>query len=196
MDGGEHHARLGDRVRAPIDGPAYGGLPWTRRRSGGADYTCRPSLDTHACTTTQMPNLGKSPPPMSLLASLAAVRVLVVDDSLPFREATRELIQGTAGFEWIGDANCGEVGVEQAARLEPDLVLMDVRMPGIGGIEAAKRIGRHTAPSIVVLVTGAEPPTDLPNGTAAEILPKHRLSPASLRRLWQDHATSGTDLAE
>jgi DNA-binding NarL/FixJ family response regulator len=133
---------------------------------------------------------------MSLLASLAAVRVLVVDDSLPFREATRELIQGTAGFEWIGDANCGEVGVEQAARLEPDLVLMDVRMPGIGGIEAAKRIGRHTSASIVVLVTGAEAPTDLPNGTVAEILPKHRLSPASLRRLWQDHASAGTGLAE
>jgi DNA-binding NarL/FixJ family response regulator len=125
---------------------------------------------------------------MSPSASLAAVRVLVVDDSLPFREATRELIQRTAGFAWIGDANCGEDGIEQAARLEPDLVLMDVRMPGIGGIEAARRIGRHAAPSIVVLVTGAELPTDLPRGPAAEILPKHRLSPASLRRLWHDHA--------
>lgn len=125
---------------------------------------------------------------MSLSGSLAAVRVLVVDDSSPFREATRALIQGTAGFEWIGDANCGEDGIELTARLEPDLVLMDVRMPGIGGIEAARRIGRHTARSIVVLITGAELSIDLPNGTAAEILPKHRLSPASLRRLWQDHA--------
>jgi DNA-binding NarL/FixJ family response regulator len=125
---------------------------------------------------------------MSVSASSAAVRVLVVDDSSPFRAALRALIQGTAGFEWIGDANCGEDGVEQAARLEPDLVLMDVRMPGIGGIEAARRIGRHTAPSIVVLVSGAELPTGLPGAAAAEILPKHRLSPASLRRLWRDHA--------
>jgi DNA-binding NarL/FixJ family response regulator len=127
---------------------------------------------------------------MSVSASLAParVRVLVVDDSLPFREAARELVQGTAGFEWIGDANCGEDGVEQAVRLEPDLVLMDGRMPGIGGVEAAKRIGRRTAQPIVVLVTGADLPTDLPNGTAAEILPKYRLSPACLRRLWRDHA--------
>jgi DNA-binding NarL/FixJ family response regulator len=125
---------------------------------------------------------------MSLSASSASVRVLVVDDSLPFREATREMIQGTAGFEWIGDANSGEAGVEQAARLKPDLVLMDVRMPGIGGAEAARRIGAIIAWSIVVLITGADLPTHLPNGTAAEILPKHRLSPASLRRLWQDHA--------
>jgi DNA-binding NarL/FixJ family response regulator len=127
---------------------------------------------------------------MSPSASLAAVRVLVVDDSLPFREATRDLIQGTAGFEWIGDAKCGEDGIEQAARLEPDLVLMDVRMPGIGGIEAARRIARHPAQSIVVLVTGAELHADLRHPSAAETLPKHRLSPASLRRLWQDHAES------
>jgi len=125
---------------------------------------------------------------MSFPSSAPAVRVLVVDDSLPFREATRELIQSTIGFEWIGDANSGEDGVEEAARLEPDLVLMDVRMPGIGGVEAARRMGTHARPSIVVLVTGADLPTALPNGTAAEILPKHRLSRASLRRLWEEHA--------
>jgi DNA-binding NarL/FixJ family response regulator len=121
-------------------------------------------------------------------ASSAAVRVLVVDDSLPFRQATRELIQGTAGFEWIGEASSGEDGIEQAARLDPDLVLMDVRMPGIGGVEAAKRIGAHTAASIVVLITGADPPTDLAYTPASDVLPKHRLNPASLTRLWQDHA--------
>lgn len=124
---------------------------------------------------------------MMCSASSAAIRVLVVDDSLPFREAAREMIEGTAGFEWIGDANSGEDGVVQAAELEPDLVLMDVRMPGIGGIEAAKRIGWSTAPSVVVLTTGAELPTNLPSETAVETLPKHCLSPASLRRLWQDH---------
>jgi DNA-binding NarL/FixJ family response regulator len=122
-------------------------------------------------------------------ASSAAVRVLVVDDSLPFREATRDLIQGTAGFEWIGDATSGEAAIEQAARLEPDLVLMDVRMPGIGGVEAARRIGASIAMAIVVLITGADLPTNVPGGTVAEILPKQRLNQACLRRLWQDHAT-------
>lgn len=122
-------------------------------------------------------------------ASSAAVRVLVVDDSLPFREATRELIHATAGFECIGDANSGEAAVEQATRLDPDLVLMDVRMPGIGGIEAARRIGASIARSIVVLIS-TDLPSNLPGGTVAEILPKHRLTQASLRRLWQEHATS------
>ena len=121
--------------------------------------------------------------------SSAAVRVLVVDDSLPFREATRELIHATAGFECIGDANSGEAAVEQAARLDPDLVLMDVRMPGIGGVEAARRIGASIARSIVVLISGADLPTNPPGGPVAEILPKHRLNQASLRRLWQEHAT-------
>lgn len=124
---------------------------------------------------------------MSFSASSAVVRVLVVDDSVPFREATRELIQSTAGFEWIGDATSGEAALEQVARLEPDLVLMDVRMPGIGGVEAARRIGASIARSIVVLITGADLPTDLATGTVAEILPKHRLNRACLRRLWEDH---------
>jgi DNA-binding NarL/FixJ family response regulator len=97
------------------------------------------------------------------------------------------MIDGTAGFEWIGDADSGEDGIVQAAHLRPDLVLMDVRMPGIGGVEAAKRIGASAAPAVVVLTTGAAPPTDVAGQTAVEILPKHRLSPASLRRLWEDH---------
>jgi DNA-binding NarL/FixJ family response regulator len=121
------------------------------------------------------------------LSAPATVRVLVVDDSPPFRDAMRTLVQCTPGFEWVGDAQCREDGVAQAARLEPDLVLMDVRMPGISVAEAARRIGAHAAPPVVVLVTGADLPADLPNETVAEILPKHHLSPSSLRRLWSDH---------
>lgn len=124
---------------------------------------------------------------MTLTASTPAVRVLVVDDSLPFREAMHVVIDATDGFDWIGDASCGETGVEQAARLRPDLVLMDVRMPGIGGIEAARMIASRAVPTIVVLITGAELPDAVPDGTAAEILPKNRLNPPSLRRLWEQH---------
>jgi len=124
--------------------------------------------------------------PVSTLST--AVRVLVVDDSLPFREATRALIQSTSGFEWVGDASCGEDGIEQAARLEPDLVLMDVRMPGIGGVAAAREILARTARSIVVLITGSDLVPDLSGEAGTGILPKHTLSPASLTRLWQQHA--------
>jgi DNA-binding NarL/FixJ family response regulator len=127
---------------------------------------------------------------MCFSASSAAIRVLVVDDSLPFREATRDLIEQTPGFQWIGDANSGEEGVEQAARLAPDLVLMDVRMPGIGGVEAARRLAARGEPSMVVLVTGADITADLVRETAAEVLPKQRLNSAALRQVWQDHEDS------
>jgi DNA-binding NarL/FixJ family response regulator len=68
------------------------------------------------------------------------VRVLIVDDQVVFRDAAHAVIDATAGFASIGDASSGEDGVEQAERLRPDLVLMDVRMPGIGGVEAAREL--------------------------------------------------------
>ena len=116
-----------------------------------------------------------------------AVRVLVVDDSVPFRSAAHELIDDTAGFVWIGEASSGEDGVEETRRLQPDVVLMDVRMPGIGGIEAASRIASHPSPPIVVLITGADFPDRLPDGAAVETLAKHHLNSASLRQAWANH---------
>ena len=122
-------------------------------------------------------------------AAATAVRVLVVDDSPVFREAARELLETIAGFRWIGDAVCGEDGVQQAARLTPDLVLMDVRMPGIGGVEAARRIARQAAPPTVVLITGADLGSALSGSVSAPVLGKQRLCAASLTQLWQDHGS-------
>lgn len=126
---------------------------------------------------------------MTFTTPAPPVGVLVVDDSRPFRDGAHTLINGTAGFEWLGEADCGEEGVEQAARLAPDLVLMDVRMPGIGGVEAARTIAARGLPAVVVLVTGAEPPNDVPDCTVAAVLQKDRLSQASLRRLWAEVGT-------
>jgi DNA-binding NarL/FixJ family response regulator len=127
---------------------------------------------------------------MTRTVSAPAVQVLVVDDSLPFREAMHMVIDATDGFDWIGEASCGEMGVEQAARLRPDLVLMDVRMPGIGGVEAARIIASGALPTIVVLMTGAELPDAVSDRTAAEILPKNRLNPTSLVRLWDQYGAN------
>jgi DNA-binding NarL/FixJ family response regulator len=113
------------------------------------------------------------------------VRVLVVDDQLPFHEAARAVIDATHGFEWIGGASCGEEGVEQAERLRPDLVLMDVRMPGIGGVEAARQIALRGLMAIVVLTTAGPPPSDGSPDSGTEIVPKERLCGALLRRLWE-----------
>jgi DNA-binding NarL/FixJ family response regulator len=124
---------------------------------------------------------------MAPTASAPAVRILVVDDSLPCREAIHALIDATAGFEWIGEATCGEKGVEEAARLGPDLVLMDIQMPGFGGVEAAKMIASRPLPATVILITGGALPTSVRDGAAVEIVPKERLSPGSLARLWEQH---------
>ena len=59
------------------------------------------------------------------------VRVLIVDDQLPFREAARMVVEMTDGFEVVGVAGDGESAVELCRSLDPDLVLMDVQMPGI-----------------------------------------------------------------
>ena len=73
------------------------------------------------------------------------VRVLAVDDQAVFRRVARDVIAATPGFELIGEAGCGDEGLQAVERLAPDLVLLDVRMPGIDGIEVARRLAA-TAP--------------------------------------------------
>jgi DNA-binding NarL/FixJ family response regulator len=94
------------------------------------------------------------------------VRVLVVDDQAPFRRAARTVVAATPGFELAGEASSGEEAVALAASLHPGLVLMDVRMAGIGGIEAARRIAAaHPAVRLVLVSTGRE--EDLPTEARA-----------------------------
>jgi two-component system, NarL family, invasion response regulator UvrY len=115
------------------------------------------------------------------------VRVLVIDDQPVFHDAAHELIDATSGFEWIGSASCGEEGVEQAERLGADLVLMDIHMPGIGGVEAARQIASRGLPAIVVLTTAGKPQCGASPGPAAAIVPKEALCGALLRRVWKDY---------
>lgn len=81
-----------------------------------------------------------------------AVRVLVADDHPLFRAGVRERLAGFAGsLEVVGEAATGQEAVELAASLRPDLVLMDVAMPGMNGIEATCRI-KQRQPDVAVLV--------------------------------------------
>ena len=83
------------------------------------------------------------------------IRVLVADDQLPIRKAARAVLAATSDFELVGEATSGEQAVEAAATLEPDLVLMDVHMEGIGGIEATRQLAGHDVadPLAVVVIT-------------------------------------------
>ena len=84
------------------------------------------------------------------------VRVLIVDDQLPFREASRMVVEMTDGFEVAGEAVNGEEAVELVVTLRPDLVLMDVQMPGIDGLEATRRIMLLDGPPHVLVMSTHE----------------------------------------
>ena len=143
-------------------------------------------LRTHVRTVDTRRVARKHAPIPALSIATAPVRVLIVDDGPFFQEVARELIDATSGFECVGAACSGEEGIDQADRLRPDLVLMDVRMPGIGGMEAARQMSARGNPAVVVLVSADESVADGPNGAAPEVVPKRKLCRSLLTRLWEE----------
>ncbi len=84
---------------------------------------------------------------------MIVVRVLLVDDQAPFLRAMSAVVGETAGFEVVGEASSGEESVRAAAELLPDLVLMDVNLPGIDGLEATRQLRRRRIPPVVLLLS-------------------------------------------
>ncbi|MBB6635491.1 response regulator transcription factor [Cohnella thailandensis] len=79
------------------------------------------------------------------------LRILLADDHPMFREGVRSILENTEGLTVIGEAKTGEEAVRLALELKPHVVLMDIRMPGLNGIEATARI-REAAPAIGILI--------------------------------------------
>jgi len=79
------------------------------------------------------------------------IRILIVDDHTLFRDGLCALLSAVSDTEVVGEAATGEQAIEQAAGLQPDVILMDIKMPGMNGIAATRRI-LHTSPHIGVIV--------------------------------------------
>ena len=115
------------------------------------------------------------------------VRVLVVDDQDVFRRVMSAVVDQTEGFVVVGCAETGEESIVTAGLLRPDLVLMDVNLPGIDGMEATRRLRASTTTTTVVLLSTYD--EDDWGGQAQECgavayVAKAAFGPDRLRAVW------------
>jgi CheY-like chemotaxis protein len=113
------------------------------------------------------------------------VRVLIVDDQETYRRAMATVVDETEGFVVVGSATSGEDSLTAAAHLRPDLVLMDVNLPGIDGIEATRRLRASPgAPAVMLLSTYPEDEFELEGCGATAYVAKAALGPDRLIEVW------------
>lgn len=123
------------------------------------------------------------------------VRVVIADDSAEFLRAASDVVRSVDGFELAGVAETSEDAVATVVSLEPDLVLLDVRMPGGGGIDAARQITELRPSTVVVLISGVVEPGLRERASccgAVVTLDKRDLRPAVLAELWSSHQPETT----
>lgn len=81
------------------------------------------------------------------------IRVLIADDHALVRDGVKSLLGLTEDIEVVGEAGDGREAIEQARKLKPDVILMDIAMPGLGGLEAALELKREGSPSRILVLT-------------------------------------------
>ncbi len=122
------------------------------------------------------------------------VRVMIVDDQAPFRLAARLVVESTDGFEIVGEAESGEDSIELAQRVDPDLVLMDVNLPGINGLDATRKILEAANHRVVILLLSTYEESEYgPRAAecgASAYIPKSSFEPDRLAEAWA--AATGT----
>jgi DNA-binding NarL/FixJ family response regulator len=116
------------------------------------------------------------------------VRVVVVDDSPPFRDLLKDVVNATPGMTCVGALSSGADAVAAVERSSPDLVIVDKRMPGMDGMEAARQMLAQRPETVVVLVSVEQPdPQFLAESGAAAFLNKRELSSRALTDIWEQH---------
>jgi DNA-binding NarL/FixJ family response regulator len=123
-------------------------------------------------------------------ATEESVGVVTVDDQPFFRGAAHDVIHATPGFEPIGEASSGREALDLVKESSPELVLVDVRMPDMDGIETTRLI-KAAHPDVVVILISIEDPSNIPTDAqtsgAAALVRKQDLKPSLLRDLWNSH---------
>lgn len=121
------------------------------------------------------------------LTDPSRVRVMIVDDQPPFRAAARAVIERVPEFEIIAEVASGEEAVAVSGTAAPQLILMDINMGELGGVDAT-RLVLESDPTIKVILVSTYELDDLPAGArtsgAIAYVNKDELSPRVIRRLW------------
>jgi len=115
------------------------------------------------------------------------VSVVIVDDQRPFLAAARAVVRATAGFAVVGEATSGEEALQVIAELDPQIVLMDINLGGMSGIDATRRVTRdHPRVRVVLLSTydAADLPGDARTCGAVAYVHKEQFGPDVLEAAW------------
>ena len=124
---------------------------------------------------------------------MTMVRVVIVDDQLPFRRAAQAVVESTDTFVVVGAFETAEQGLAAVDEVRPQLILMDVNLPGIDGVEASRRL-RVQHPDIVVILLSSYDEAEFADLTqdcgAAAYVPKSAFGPDRLEDTWATIAGS------
>jgi two-component system invasion response regulator UvrY len=125
--------------------------------------------------------------------STKTVTVLIVDDQLPFRAVARTVIGMTSGFSVSGEAESGEDAIAAVDEVHPDLVLMDINLGEMNGIEATRRIrAQHPEVEVILMSTYSEAdlPADARDCGALAYVHKEDFGPALVRQIWDGRSAT------
>ena len=133
-------------AKTPSTGPSESSESTDGTESSGADIQIRSEQDGSASTPGDQDSVGQDP----VDQDVQGLRILLAEDEALIRMDLAEMLT-EAGHEIVGQASDGEQAVSLAQETTPDLVVMDIKMPGMDGISAAEQIGRDGLAPVVML---------------------------------------------